>query len=551
MLVIEVELLAGRYAATAHDDRRRAEWPPHPARFFSALVAALHDRDPIDASEAAVLRWLEAQPPPALDVSVERAGRIGRRTEHDVFVPVNDVTLIGDPEASVRASRAEVEAAGSDPKRLKVARTALEKAEKRLAGLLAEQKAPAVKPSASDVLAATHLLPASRPRQARTLPVVLPEQPVFRLAWPGEPDRGLRDALDRLCARVARLGHSSSLVRCALTDRPFVPTLVPGPAGEFVLRVVGPGQLDRLEREFQRHRGVENRVLPARPQRYGGPAGAEPARPPRESSFSEDWIVYQRTGGARPLVSRGVDFARALRGALLEQAGGRALSAALSGHRESGAAADEPHVAFVPLPFVGHPHADGSIQGIAVVAPRGLAGNDHKDLLRLLGQWEEERAVGSGEEVELSGPSLPRVRFRRIMLPEKASLRPGTWCRVARRFATATPIALDRNPGNLRSNAGGAASKAAREAEACIADSCERIGLPRPAQVGVSFSPPVTGSFASAAFLPWPGRRGRPARVRVHAEILFDEPVRGPLLLGAGRYFGLGLCLPLDGLEER
>ncbi len=32
------------------------------------------------------------------------------------------------------------------------------------------------------------------------------------------------------------------------------------------------------------------------------------------------------------------------------------------------------------------------------------------------------------------------------------------------------------------------------------------------------------------------------ARVCVHAEVEFAEPVEGPVLLGAGRYFGVGLC---------
>jgi CRISPR-associated protein Csb2 len=32
----------------------------------------------------------------------------------------------------------------------------------------------------------------------------------------------------------------------------------------------------------------------------------------------------------------------------------------------------------------------------------------------------------------------------------------------------------------------------------------------------------------------------------VHADIVFAEKVRGPVLLGAGRYTGLGLCLPID-----
>ena len=32
-----------------------------------------------------------------------------------------------------------------------------------------------------------------------------------------------------------------------------------------------------------------------------------------------------------------------------------------------------------------------------------------------------------------------------------------------------------------------------------------------------------------------------------HLQITFDEPVSGPLILGAGRYFGYGLLLPMPG----
>ena len=106
MLAIEVHLLTGRYAATQYNDRSRAEWPPHPARFFSALVAALHDREPVDPDELEALRWLESvEPAPDLDVDIDVDERVGRREVHSVFVPVNDVTLVGDPEAEVRKAR--------------------------------------------------------------------------------------------------------------------------------------------------------------------------------------------------------------------------------------------------------------------------------------------------------------------------------------------------------------------------------------------------------------------------------------------------------------
>lgn len=116
---------------------------------------------------------------------------------------------------------------------------------------------------------------------------------------------------------------------------------------------------------------------------------------------------------------------------------------------------------------------------------------------------------------------------------------------------TATPIALDRHPGNLRSNRGGVGHRAALEAQRCIADACERIGLPRPVSVEISAAPMYPGVQPVHAFLPWPNRPGRTARVKVHAEIIFAAPVAGPLLLGTGRFFGLGLCVPAAEEAER
>jgi CRISPR-associated protein Csb2 len=546
MLAIEVELLAGRYSASAHNDRGRAEWPPHPARFFSALVAALHEHDPVDADEREALIWLERQQPPSLDVDLDVSEDIGRRRVLDTYVPVNPATLghdldslMTDPEEPLRRARAKVVSLSGEPKsaeietRLKKAKEAVARDEKELVNAAAR---------------AATLLPDRRTRQVRKFPVVFPGRARFAFIWPESiPDR-LRAALDRLCARVTRLGHSSSLVRCAIVEGNFTPTLVPHNDGDHVLRTVGGGQLESLEKEFSRHQGVEeNRILPAIPKRYGrldaklGDSGTTTA----ESIFSNDWVVFERVGGARPLSSRGTDLSRALRDALFDQHGSKTLPASLSGHRQDGGAADQPHVAFVALPFVGHEHADASVQGCAIVIPRGLATSEREDLLRLVAAWERDRAIDTDGTMELAGGKLPTVRLKRVELAAKNTLRPATWCRPACRFVTATPIALDRNPGNLRSNKHGTAHKASIEAQQYVAESCARIGLPRPISVEVSLAPLLPGTQPVHAFLSWPGRPGRTARVRVHADILFAEPVRGPVLLGAGRFFGLGLCIPI------
>jgi CRISPR-associated protein Csb2 len=171
-------------------------------------------------------------------------------------------------------------------------------------------------------------------------------------------------------------------------------------------------------------------------------------------------------------------------------------------------------------------------------------------LNRLLARWETERGdPGDDYSIELGTPpdvARPlRVRFRRVEVPTKAALSVRRWCTPARRFITATPIALDRHPGRLRSNIERAAHKAAGEAQRSIADACERIGLPRPVRVSISLAPLVPGAQHVRDYAPWPSQPGRTRRARIHADIRFAGPVRGPVILGAGRHLGLGLCLPV------
>ncbi len=554
MLTVEVELLTGRYAATSHHDRGRAEWPPHPARLFSALVAALHDREPPDAKEREALLWLERLAPPTLDVDLGVDGSVGRRDVCDVFVPVNDITLVGDPEKPVRDKREALallearEPTKETEREIKSARNDLAKVEKKLAELVRAQQEIDQEPSKKALATAAALLPDRRTRQVRTFPVVVPTRPTFAFTWNVEAPADVRAALDRLCERVTRLGHSSSLVRCVVVDRTPEPALVADATGDHVLRTVGPGQLKRLENEHERHRGVEARVLPSRPQRYGSPRPPERQIAP-SSVLAGEWILFERVGGSRPLASRTAQLTQALRRAVIEANGCENLPSTISGHGADGGPSTSPHVAFIGCPFVGTEHADGSLQGFAIVMPRDLARDDRETLLRVIAHWEKTRAIPGREQGTMGlGTGEPRsvvVEVRRVETTDKRSLRPTTWCRTSRRFVTATPIALDRYPGNLRSNRDGTASRAAREAEASIADACARIGLPRPERVEISLAPLLPGAQPVRAHTPWPRGANRSPRTRVHAEIVFAEPVSGPVILGAGRYVGLGLCLPV------
>ncbi len=106
-----------------------------------------------------------------------------------------------------------------------------------------------------------------------------------------------------------------------------------------------------------------------------------------------------------------------------------------------------------------------------------------------------------------------------------------------------------------------------REVAETVAQSCERAGLPVPAFVHVgttSFYEGIPRAFAKTrtlrpqrqdatvnaplgdGFPRMPSRPGKPSRPQVHIWIKFEQQVQGPVILGAGRFLGYGLCKPLQ-----
>lgn len=562
MLAIEVELLTGRYVATSYNDRDRAEWPPHPARFFSALVATWAEAEAPAAGERAALEWLERQAAPRVV-----AGDAARRTVVEVYVPVNDGGTVRQP-VTAREKRDAAEAAldaamaAGDEKGARRAAAAVAKARERLWN--ATVKVTAASSAAASLSGARALLPAERGRQPRTFPSVTPGTPRFALHWDENPPPELRAALGALCSRLVRLGHSSSLVRARMIDTapewPGARVLVPDDAGALVLRTPGAGQFRRLLDEYERHQGVLPRTLPCRFVRYRPEASARAPDAPR-SHFDDDWIVFARCTGPRFPSHRAVDLARALRGALLKHAADPPPPL-LSGHAPDGTPLDAPHLAIVSLPFVASTFANGQIVGAALVMPRATDPAQRQATLRAIGAFEQAARDALQREGVVHDADTPPLRLTMggagvVTLARLAfggtqarTLDPRTWTRPARRWATATPIALDRNPGDLHHPDASKRANAFHEAEESVSVAVRRIGLPAPRRVDVLRSAVLAGTAKPTRFPPFPPERSRTRRVLVHARLLFDEPVAGPMLLGAGRFLGLGLCRPVPDPER-
>ena len=213
----------------------------------------------------------------------------------------------------------------------------------------------------------------------------------------------------------------------------------------------------------------------------------------------------------------------------------------VSGHTPDGSPARQPHLAIVPLALVGHEHADGRVFGYALIPPPGTSLRDVPGLRTAFEQVAIYDRNNERRVLRLNGvPRRPPLQLSPAGITTKRSLWPGPYLNQARVWASVTPIVLDRHlkrydEGRIRE---------------LVADSCANTGLPRPdpahIQVGkhsgIEGSPPAWQVSSAPAWTRWRVPEALASRLRLHAVIDFGCVVSGPVMLGAGRFTGLGLC---------
>lgn len=486
MLVLEIAWLGGFARLARHPADPEPDWPPQPDRIFSALVASWAAGGE-DASERAALEWLEALEPPLVEVKAEDACA---RATVTAFVPPNDIPT----------------------------------------------------------LAVQHK------RQPRTFPTVAldPDAPFhLRLFWNGDGAEQRLPALQSLASRLSYVGHSASFVRCRFLPGDEAPKHL-----QPATRAPYPGRLSELEALHRRHMKGATQARPRPATRSGAPL------PERESAHrgpfadrSEDWVVFAHAGGERPDLRAAAIVADLLRRALMEcWTDVHAASAPpwISGHEADGRPAAEPHLAVVPMANVGWEHADGTLLGLALVPPRGVVEGFRADTpegFEAQRGWERviDRLLarpGRPGELELAPPGAAWRWRLRPSLGERASLKPSRYLKPSCQWASVTPVVLDRHlkqPWPL----------SAGEAEDSLSASLTTMGYPPAETLLVAKHAGVRGvpsAWPPGGGPPWSGwarRKSFGQRPMVHARLRFAEPVAGPLLVGAGRFVGLGLFVPL------
>ncbi|GEL17530.1 type I-G CRISPR-associated protein Csb2 [Pseudonocardia asaccharolytica] len=474
---ISIELLSGSYDAAEVDDREHAEWPPHPARLFCALVAAARGE-----ADRVALRWLEAQPPPI----ILAAGQ-PRESRRAAYVVVNSLSAKGGNQ--------------------------------------------------------TH---PARTNGLRVRTRALPAHPRVTMIWAGTADSDLVSSLDAMAHRIPYLGRSTgvALVAASATgdEQPLdaIPDAIPGDgrerfepcdllSREVSVRVPYPGFLGELDAQFEagrpawevsRYQGYRRR-----PPASGTGTAAKADRGVADEllipSVYTDVLVFQFSG-LKPQARLTVRLTEAFRSAVLKAAGGDA-PAVLHGHGADG----RPHVAFLALPDVGGDHSDGHLLGLAVAVPELPASERQAVLHAVLGLRRQD--LNGVVELRVPQIGLVEVIYQPgLVRPWGASAE--RWRRGSRRWVSATPMILDRYP------------KRPEQLEAEVRAGFRRVGLPEPVSVEASTEPLMPGA-ARLRPLDLPSQtKGRLFR---HVAVTFDRRVSGPVLVGAGRYLGVGLLAPV------
>jgi CRISPR-associated protein Csb2 len=510
ILLLSIHFHEGRYHG-------RPEWPPSPARLFQALVAGAASGKNLPAEDRAALAWLEQCEPPVIAAPAKRDG-----SGFTNYVPNNDLDSVG-----------------RNPRRISEIR-----AGKQIKPLLFDASIGLLYAWTFD----------DGEEHARKLCAIA--ELLYQLgrgvdmAWA----RGEIIDTDKIEARLAT--HTGAIYR-------------PGTGGGgIVLPSPQKGSLASLERRFVEigHRfktvrsGRQSQVYSQASKPRFAPVIY--ASPPQLFLFDLRELTDREALGSWPL-ARAVNFVERVRDSAASGLKARRPGAAATIDRVFiGRDAKEvdkvERIRIVPLPSIGSPHVVPAIRRVLVEVPPNcpLSGTDIEGAFSgiLVSEGVDSE---SGEVIETRLlPAEDRDMLRHygmddrndhrvwrsvtpVALPEGAARRRIDPQRLRKELATARDAA-----GTELREAKSGAERFAEESRAtsAILRSLRHAGVPARAEAIRLRREPYRGRGARAEdFAP----ETRFAKERLwHVEITFAKPLRGPLLIGDGRYLGLGLMAP-------
>ncbi len=500
----------------------RAEWPPSPARLFQALIAGVARGANLDENDGKALEWLERLDAPIIAAPAMRRGQLFSH-----FMPDNNL-----------------DAVGGDPNRIGEIRTATK----------------------------------------RFHPAIFDSDTPFLYVWSFADEKEDQEAANQICRMAKQLYQLGRGVDMAwavgeildvnavadwLSAHPGV-TYRPAMKGDGnELACPSPGLLKSL---IERHEKGHNRF---KMLRVPAPTKKDPSRmkvgghvfvklprlhfhkvsydsPPtrllyeiRDMTPSAGFIRWPLEAVTRLVVTLRDDAANKLKDALPNQS--EVIECVFGLCCDATEADKARRIRIIPLPSIGHPHADHAIRRLLVEIPSNcpLAANDiawaFSSFLKV------DAATGEIQWMPVVATDCSMLKHYGIGDEKQGSFR--VWRSV-------TPIALPQrvvrrriDPRHRVEQAKPGSERMAEEQRACtaVAQALRHTGIrARIDAIRIQREPFNGHGMRVEAF----AERTRFSRERLwHVEITFAQPVTGPLLIGDGRYLGLGLMMPVKRVE--
>ncbi len=517
-LLISVRFHDGRYHG-------RGDWPPAPARLFQALVAGAAQGEKLDPEDLQALGWLETLVPPVIAAPPARDGQ-GFRS----FVPNNDL-----------------DAVGGDPRRVGEIRAA-----KLIRPVLFDAGMPLVYAWTFEDAAE------ARTHAGRICAIA---ERLYQLGRGVDMAWGWADVLAETEALERLDGHGGAIHR-------------PSEAGDGTpLAVPLKGSLDSLVR---RHRSTRTRFQAIRvpnAREYNREVGQLFTQPPkprfRQVAYDSPprRLLFDLLDADGKLSSwrldRIVPFTVHLRDEAVQR-----LKKAFQGQDDKTALIDRilvgrgaaeadkaQRVHITPLPSIGHAHADHAIRRVLVEVPASCP--LRADDLAWAFSGLPLRVSGDGEVLCELAPAADRGMLARYGIEDPQAREGRSKSDAADLWRTVTPAVLPQttarrpiDPARRRAQAKGGAGRlveetaAAEAAVSAVAQALRHAGAAARAEtVRVQREPFAAKGARAEAFAP----DTRFAKERLwHVEVALDVPQRGPLVVGDGRYLGLGLMAPVE-----
>jgi len=468
-MIAEIELLAGKYVANVGESK--PEWPPHPARLFSALVSEYYRRGfDGDREKREALEWLQRQDPP----NIYFPDMVDQK-EVSNYVPKNQKSSTGIKERLGNEN------------------------EQKLIG------------------------------------VTIPEKDHVYFRWnTNEESPEYIEAIRELALGIPYLGSSESTARINIvTDSDLdidddcnVVEYTDSAATDYSIRVPEQNELEKLER----FHGKKERPFSGTPIGYRKIYEDEE---PDTGAFDEV-IVLKRTSGPRPPLEHFYKISKVARKATISIADELTegdVPAVISGHNDDGTPLEDTHIGVIPLANVGGQYADGSILGIGIILPTGMEEDGREVLGRAITGGGNPK--GSTRLDRLNLGHMGEMGIKYDTEPDLKTLDKRQYTRESRKWTTVTPYVFGRYPRK-------------KSQSEVVAESCRRIGLSHPPKkIRTMDTSPING-------VPEPGdfnydyAHFDSNKLKKHVVLEFEKPVKGPMVLGAGRYFGSGLMRPLS-----